>query len=111
MPKPLVERLAANAQCTRHWTGNDQSARHHHGVVRLQEDPLDLSLAWRRSADEPGTPVACLRLHLSALLANDLTRREGRGAVRVRFVRGDGNRIYLQRRGDAPKLAVGRFDP
>ena len=99
---------ASVARANRRWTGNDASARQHHGVVALEASPLILSLSWRSEVGAPAKFVGCYHLDLKRLLKEDLIRVEGAGEVRVRFYHDHDGKIYLQRRLDAPRFLLGR---
>ena len=104
------ERLGTHTleKTDRIWIGNDDSARNQHGVMRLAESPVTLSLCWRASATKPAVIVGCSRLDLGRLLANGLIRIERNGAVRVRFVHDADGRIYLQVKRGEPRIEAGR---
>ena len=53
----------------RDWTGNDESARNHHGVVYLNESPLRLRLSWKKSPNDSAKFIGVFRLDLRKLLA------------------------------------------
>lgn len=108
----LVSRVSETAlpQHHRRWNGNDASQRNHNGVVSLDDDPLYLRLAWRRSSSAPAVPVGCFRLDLRQLLAEGYGREEPNhpGHIRLRFYHADDGVIYIQVNRSGPALAVGR---
>ena len=99
---------ASVARANRRWTGNDASARQHHGVVALTSSPLVLSLSWRSEAGAPAKFVGCYRLDLERLLKEELIRVERAGEVRVRFYHDYDGKVYLQRRLGTPRFLLGR---
>lgn len=92
---------------TRTWTGNDITARNHHGPVSLKETPLVLDLRWRRSAQHQPVAVGVFKLDLPGLLKAGYVRPEKTpGAVRLRFWHGEDDMIYIQVNSSSKKLAV-----
>lgn len=106
-PSP-IRRISPTASVDRHWTGNDASGFHHHGVVALSESPLTLSLQWRVDEDRKPTLVGFFRIDLAALLDGDFIRRDGVGNVRLRFIHAGDGGVYIQRNLSGPRLLVGR---
>jgi hypothetical protein len=91
----------------RRWNGNDEKGRQtHHGVIRLNESPVDLRLSWT-GLSVPSQIVGSYRLDLHNLLRNGFIRPDREpGKVRRKFVR-DGNSVYIRVRQSAPSLCVG----
>jgi hypothetical protein len=93
----------------RRWTLRADNHEHHHGVVSLSERPLYLALSWRRSATDTEQSVGTFQLDLDLLLAGGYIRREGsdgEGKVRLRVVRSDDGKFWIQTRSDGPRLLV-----
>ena len=97
------------AEKHRNWTGNDKSQRNHHGKVRLSEDPLCLSLQWKRGPEAQVRLVGHFRLKLKELLLNKYLRQEDDGSLRLRFFHDRDGLIYIQWRSDKPRIPIGRF--
>jgi hypothetical protein len=108
-----VERVPDGAS-RRRWVLRDDNQQHHHGVVRLSEDPLFVELLWKRDARGREQLVGLYRLHLAELLAHGYVRREHESAsgdeVRLRLYRGDRGVVYVQSRADGPGLEIGTVD-
>jgi hypothetical protein len=94
----------------RDWTGNDESARNHHGVVSLNESPLRLRLSWKKSSKDAAKSIGVFHLDLRKLLAEQYVRIEPRGqdAVRLRFYHSPADVIYIQTNLRGPALPVGK---
>lgn len=94
----------------RDWTGNDKSARNHHGVVDLHESPLRLRLSWRRSPCDPAQLIGVFDLDLPGLLAGHYVRVEPgtRNGIRLRFYHGSDDVIYIQANRDGPGMPIGK---
>ncbi len=108
----LVEVLdSGSVTPTRTWTGNDVTARNHHGPVNLDESPLTIGLKWRKSPKHAAISVGVFKLDLSGLLKAGYVREEKtRGMVRLRFWHGPDNLIYIQVNSESRKLPVARAD-
>jgi hypothetical protein len=109
-PDRLIEPLAASESCRRDWTGNDEKGKNtHHGAIPLNESPLNIRLAWRRSSTAEPRLVGCFRLDLIGLLNEKYLQEDSRpGHVRLKFHRG--NTIYIGTGAGARALVVGAFD-
>jgi hypothetical protein len=109
----LVRRVSEAPRGTRvrTWTLRDDNHQHYHNAVSARESPLWLRLRWRRTASTPVHDVGLFRLDLHALLAEDFIRPEQADGdddrLRLRFVRANDGRIYIQWRSDTPAVAVG----
>lgn len=108
----LVEVLdPGSATPTRTWTGNDVTARNHHGPVNIDESPLTIGLKWRKSPQHAAISIGVFKLDLSGLLKAGYVRKEKTpGMVRLRFWHGPDNLIYIQVNSESRKLPVGRAD-
>jgi len=114
--RELAERLdqiPPGAQ-SRRWVIRDDNDQQHHGVVRLDEDPLFLDLQWKPDANGREQRVGLFRLHLAELLNAGYVRREGSdpktAEIRLRFYRADRGVVLIQVRDDEPGLPVGVVD-
>ena len=111
--KPLVQRVegAEAEKCSRNWTGNDQTKRERHDVVRLDESPLRLCLSWKTGTKETAKPIGVFVLDLRKLLEEEYVRdepgKEEEGGIRLRFYHALDNVIYIQVNGKVPALPVG----
>ena len=109
----LVRRVdsAQVSDIQRDWTGNDESARNHNGVVYLKESPLRLRLSWKKSATDTAQFIGVFDLDLQQLLDAKYVRTEpnkDQGAIRLRFYHGPGDVIYIQTNLQGPALPVGK---
>jgi hypothetical protein len=86
----------------------EDSARHHHGVIPLAASPVTLALSWKRDADSVAAFVAVMRLDLLQLLSDGLIRLERPGEVRVRFVHSRDGRVLLQVNQQGPSVTIGQ---
>jgi hypothetical protein len=91
----------------RNWTLRNDNHGHHHGVVSLSESPLYLHLSWRRTAANAPHRVGTFRLNLSQLLQGGYVRADPADSsgtdVRLRIVRADDGRFYVQANDDGPR--------
>ena len=105
-----VETLPAGMS-HREWTIRDDNHQHCHNKVRLAESPLFLHLSWKETAEHVAQLVGLYRLNLRALLEGQFVRAEDTASptveVRLRFVRGEDDGIYIQHHTDGPRLRVG----
>ena len=112
----FVERvsLAPDDAHVRRWVLRDDNQRQHHGVVRLDEDPLYLELHWKQSARGKEQRVGLFRLHLARLADAGYIRPDGddatSGEMRLRFYRGERGVVCIQVRHDEPALPIGVVD-
>lgn len=95
----------------RDWTGNDDSARNHHGVVTLNESPLKLRLSWKKSAKDSAKLVGVFEINLRELLKGGYVRSEPNteNAIRLRFYHGSDDVIYVQVKRNEPSLPIGKI--
>jgi hypothetical protein len=114
--RALVQRVEAvpAGAVHRRWVIRDDNQQHHHGIVRLSENPLYVELWWKANARGREQQVGTYRLDLAALVARGYIRYEPEGVpgdtVRLRFVRGERGVVSIQSRADGPALAVGTVD-
>jgi hypothetical protein len=94
----------------RDWTGNDESARNHHGKVPLSESPLRLRLSWKKGPKDSARLVGIFDLDLKQLLKAGYIRYEpmSENEVRLRFYHGWDNVVYIQANSKEQELAIGR---
>lgn len=93
----------------RRWNGNDATDRNHHGLVKANEDPLDITLRWKASANAMPQIVGFYRLHLESLAADGFVPPPRAGKIRLRFYHAPDGCIYIQQNAPrAPALLVGR---
>jgi hypothetical protein len=108
-----LESLPPNVD-VRRWVMRDDNQQHHHGLVRLAEDPLHLELYWKPDARGKEQRIGLFRLHLRRLAEAGYARPEGNdpsaGEIRLRFHRGARGVVCIQAREADPSLAVGVID-
>ena len=108
----LVRRLQNSdvSEIDRDWTGNDESARHHHGRVSLSASPLKLRLSWKHSPKDSSHLIGIYELDLRRLLDAGYVRVEPKteNEIRLRFYHGHDNLIYIQVNSNEPGLPIGR---
>jgi hypothetical protein len=94
----------------RKWIGNDDSQRHHHGLVTFDEEPLDIILKWKSSTTAPPKLIGYFRLYLQNLCDADYVSKPRNGKVRLRFYHASDDCIYIQSLiNNAPALIIGKF--
>ena len=93
----------------RDWTGNDESARSHHGRIPLSESPLRLRLSWKKGPKDSARLVGIFDLDLNQLLTAGYIRYEPNSTseVRLRFYHGSDNLVYIQVNSKEPGLPIG----
>lgn len=98
----------------RRWVLRDDNEQHHHGRVRLDEDPLYLELHWKPDARGVEQLVGIYRLHLQRLVDGGYARREidapSNDEVRLRIYRGSRGVVYVQTALEGPALPIGLID-
>jgi hypothetical protein len=92
---------------TRQWVGNDDIYPYYHEAVPRTEDPLYLSLSWKKNGDSPAEPVGLYRISMGALLTRGFIRAEGKNKVRLRICHMEDDVIYIQVKSGEPALAIG----
>jgi hypothetical protein len=109
----LVRRLQNSdvSEIDRDWTGNDESARHNHNRVSLNESPLKLRLSWKHSPKDSSHLIGIYELDLRRLLDAAYVRVEPKteNEIRLRFYHGHDNLIYIQVNSNEPGLPIGRM--
>lgn len=88
------------------WTGNDDDAGHHHGVIDLNEVPCYLALYWNSKRAGRTVHVGTYKLNLRQLIKAGFARAEGKKA-RLRFVRKEDGIVMIQLNDSAPDIPVG----
>ena len=92
------------------WTGNDDSARNHHGIVRQRRGSVGLRLCWKASKESQSRFIGCFRLSIGELLSEGFIRPDPKpGYVRVRVSHASDNALYLQANSKGPRILLGRF--
>lgn len=109
--KHLVNRIKQESllQRTRQWTGNDEIYHYYHEAIPRKEDPLYLSLSWKRKSDEPGEYIGTFKMNIEALLSKGYIRAEGEKNVRLRIYHGEDDLFYIQTKSGEPALAIGEL--
>lgn len=92
------------------WTGNDDDARHHHGLLDLSEVPCYLALYWHSRARGRTVHVGTYKLNLRRLVAADYAQEKPGRKVRLRFVRDADGTIEIRPNESTPGLPVGVAD-
>lgn len=109
----LVRRIADEvaSDIRRDWTGNDESARNHHGKVPLTESPLRLRLSWKKGPTDSAHLIGIFDLDLKQLLKAGYIRYEpkSQSEVRLRFYHHWDNVIYIQVNSKGKGLPIGRM--
>ena len=98
-----------NLQKTRQWTGNDEIYNYYHEAVPLKNDPLYLSLSWKRKSDGPVEYIGTFKMNIEALLSKGFIRAEGEKNVRLRICHGEDDLLYIQTKSGEPALAIGEL--
>ena len=111
--KDFVRRVPTGeaSNIRRDWTGNDESARNHHGKIPLMESPLRLRLSWKKSPNDSSRLVGIFDLDLKQLLKAGYIRYEPNSTdeVRLRFYHGWDNLVYIQVSSKERGLPIGRL--
>ena len=109
----LVRRLQNSdvSEIDRDWTGNDESARQHHGRVSLNASPLKLRLSWKHSPKDSSHLIGIYELDLRGLLEAAYVRVKPKteNENRLRFYHGHDNLIYIQVNSNERGLPIGRL--
>jgi hypothetical protein len=94
----------------RNWTGNDESARSHHGKVALSESPLRLRLSWKKGPKDSARLVGVFDLNLKQLLKAGYIRVEpkSKDEVRLRFYHDLNNVVIIQVNSKEQGLTIGK---
>jgi hypothetical protein len=94
------------------WTGNEDDAGHHHGLLDLNEVPCYLALYWQSRAAGRTVHVGTYKLNLRRLAAAGFAQEKSGRKVRLRFVRDRDGTVVIRPNESSPGLPVGvaRFD-
>ena len=104
----LVSRTTAGP-VPHEWTGNDDDAGHHHGLLDANEVPCLLALYWQSRRAGRTIHVGTYKLNLRRLAKAGFAVEKG-AKVRLRFVRDDDGTIEIRSNDSSPGLPVGRAD-
>ena len=106
----LVKRLERRELPSRHrhWTGNDESRRYHHGRIPAGENPVFLELAWKRNGTAQEKLVGCFSIDVEALKRQGYLGPDPSGGVRLRFLHGEDGLVYVGRGIKSKRIPIGR---
>ena len=105
----LVSR-ANIASVPHEWTGNDDDAGHHHGLLDLNEAPCYLALYWQSRTRGRTVHVGTYKLNLRRLASPGYAQTKPGHMVRLRFVRDEDGTVEIRANDSSPGLPVGRAD-
>lgn len=91
------------------WTGNEDDAGHHHGLLDMNEVPCYLALYWQSRSRGRTVHVGTYKLNLRRLADAGYGVAHGR-KVRLRFVRDADGTIEIRPNESSPGLPVGTAD-
>ena len=106
----LVTRVDVGGPNTRQWTGNDDDAGHHHGLISANEVPCFVALSWHSKRHGRTVHVGTFKLNLRRLAKDGYAVERPGNQVRLRFVRDPEGLIAIQVNDSSPSLPVGRAD-
>lgn len=89
------------------WTGNDDDAGHHHGLLDMNEVPCYLALYWQSRAAGRTVHVGTYKLNLRRLAQSGYAQEKPGRKVRLRFVRDADGVVAIRPNDSAPGLPVG----
>jgi hypothetical protein len=104
----LVSRTYAQAK--HEWTGNEDDAGQHHGLLDINEVPCYLALYWQSRAAGRTVHVGTYQLNLRRLAKAGFASEKAGKKVRLRFVRDADGTIEIRPNDSSPGLTVGRAD-
>ena len=110
LPDPRVRFLAERVDAAfggRHWTGNEDEAGEHHGLVPLNEVPCLVTLSWFSRSRGETVLVGTYKLNLRLLAQHGDAEEKGGRLVRLRFVRDPDGTVEIRPNDSSPGLAVG----
>ena len=102
----LVSRTSAGP-VAHEWTGNDDDAGHHHGLLDANEVPCYLALYWQSKSKGRTVHVGTYRLNLRRLASAGYAQAKDNRKVRVRFVRDEDGTVSIRPNDSSPGLPVG----
>ena len=106
----LVARATSPVREAHEWTGDDDNAGHHHGLLDANEVPCFISLNWRSKRAGRTVPVGTYKLNLRRLAKAGYATEKPNNKVRLRFVRNPDGAIAIRVNESTPSLLVGRAD-
>jgi hypothetical protein len=112
-PDPAHSLLVSRANvpsASHEWTGNDDDAGHHHGLLDANEVPCYLALYWQSRARGRTVHVGTYKLNLRRLAAAGYVQEKPGNKVRLRFVRDGDGTVEIRPNDSSPGLPVGRAD-
>ena len=89
------------------WTGNDDDAGQHHGLLDINEVPCYLALYWQSRATGRTVHVGTYKLRLRGLAQAGYAQEKPGRKVRLRFVRDPDGTIEIRPNDSSPGLPVG----
>lgn len=90
------------------WTGNDDDAGQHHGLLDANEVPCLLALYWQSRRAGRTVHVGTYKLRLRQLARAGFAIEKAGHKVRLRFVRNEDGIIEIRPNDSSPGLPVGR---
>ena len=102
----LVERVGAGFG-VRHWTGNEDDAGEHHGLIPLNEVPRLLTLSWYSRSRGETVLVGTYKLNLRLLAQHGFAEEKPGRQVRLRFVRDSDGTVEIRPNDSSSGLPVG----
>jgi hypothetical protein len=99
-----------NAPAEHAWTGNEDDAGQHHGLLDANEVPCYLALYWQSRAAGRTIHVGTYRLNLRRLAKAGFAIEKAGKKVRLRFARDTDGTIQIRPNESSPGLRVGRAD-
>jgi hypothetical protein len=95
---------------THEWTGNEDDASHHHGLLDANESPCLLALYWQSRLAGRTVHVGTYKLSLRRLAKAGFATEKPGNKVRLRFVRDVDGTIEIRPNDSSEGIAVGRAD-
>ncbi|MEX2170224.1 MAG: hypothetical protein WD851_13005 [Pirellulales bacterium] len=92
------------------WTGNDDDAGQHHGLLDANDVPCLLALYWQSRRAGRTVHVGTYKLRLRQLARAGYAQEKPGNKVRLRFVRNHDGVIEIRPNDSTPGLPVGRAD-
>ena len=102
----MVTILPEDAKTEKAWTGRDDNHGHHHGLVRLHDSPIRISVHWKASDEGKVMPVGKYQIDLRELIRSGFAREVDECAF-LRF-QSASERIEIAINRSGPALVVGR---
>ena len=92
------------------WTGNEDDASHHHGLLDSNEIPCLLALYWESKRARRTVHVGTYKLSLRRLAKAGFAVEKPGNKVRLRFVREVDGTVVIRPNDSSPGLPVGQAD-